>query len=557
MALWSLFRELHAGSTTWGVQARIVRLYKQPNARNCTQVGSVEMIRHDAEGDRIHASMTPDLYQRFQKLLVEGRTCRITHLLIKENTWKCKTTTNPQWIKLYCKSVVLPFEDKNFPSFMVQLHEFSDLTLPIPDEPYNLVDVIGRVISYQEPAKVHALGIRRLDFKIEDTRGNVLACCLWADYVDTVLPALEHNSNIPCIVLFRFGKVGEFRGEMKLQNTYHVTQVIVNGEDDVFRQFRSRMELQGGGSISKVMFSEYEQQVHDDFSQGKALVKSLGYLNGLKEVKNVWVDVLILDIDTSRDIWYLACKKCVKKVYIEGGRKMCWTCREEVFTDTYRYKIPITVWDKTGSSTLMMWNREAAALIGMSAGEVREMDATSDKGLKFVKKALLDKKFIFEVKKQETRNNTSLDFFNITRAVLNDETKELYKMKCTTDDDSTNDVPADMQGKGAELIEVSSKSDDPKGKGLLIKDAEDDPKGKGLLIEDIEDDFSEKGIEHEADQQLFLDGTTTDNDADDGSESKEKLPDKVAENQLTLIGETASIPDATYALKRKRIKKEK
>ncbi|KAL3619464.1 hypothetical protein CASFOL_005483 [Castilleja foliolosa] len=52
MALWSLFRELHSGSTTWGVQARIVRLYKQPNSRNCTEVGSVEMILHDAEKNK-------------------------------------------------------------------------------------------------------------------------------------------------------------------------------------------------------------------------------------------------------------------------------------------------------------------------------------------------------------------------------------------------------------------------------------------------------------------------------------------------------------------------
>ncbi|KAL3618764.1 hypothetical protein CASFOL_037426 [Castilleja foliolosa] len=208
MSLWSLFRDLHPGTTTWGVKVRIVRLYKQPNSRNCTEVESVEMILHDVTGDRIHATMTPDLYKKLEKLLVEGAICRITHLLIKENTWKCRTTTNTQRLQLYHQSQVLPFSYKNFPSFMVDLRDYTDLTLPIPDQPYNLIDiVIGRVTSYQEPAKVHALNTRRLDFKIQDTRGNSLDCCLWADYVDTVLPAFEHNTNIPCIVLFRFGRV--------------------------------------------------------------------------------------------------------------------------------------------------------------------------------------------------------------------------------------------------------------------------------------------------------------------------------------------------------------
>ncbi|KAL3629916.1 hypothetical protein CASFOL_026228 [Castilleja foliolosa] len=51
MALWSLFKDLHAGTTTWGIKVRIVRLYKQSYSKNATDEGSMDLVLHDESGD--------------------------------------------------------------------------------------------------------------------------------------------------------------------------------------------------------------------------------------------------------------------------------------------------------------------------------------------------------------------------------------------------------------------------------------------------------------------------------------------------------------------------
>ncbi|KAL3629915.1 hypothetical protein CASFOL_026227 [Castilleja foliolosa] len=147
--------------------------------------------------------MNMDLFKKFEQHLVEGGLCRITHLLVKDNDWKGKTTTNQHRLSLYRDSKVLELKCSNFPSQMHDLKEFHELTIPKKNEPYQLIDVIGRVTSYQQPTKMPSLKTSKMDFKMVDTR------------------------------------VCEYKGEMKFQNTYHVTQLIDNGDDDVFHQFRN------------------------------------------------------------------------------------------------------------------------------------------------------------------------------------------------------------------------------------------------------------------------------------------------------------------------------
>ncbi|KAL3656078.1 hypothetical protein CASFOL_000474 [Castilleja foliolosa] len=536
MALWSLFKDLHAGSTTWGIKVRIVRLYKLSHSKNASDnEGSMELVLHDESLDRIHCSMDMDIFKKFQEHLVEGGLCCITHLLVKDNDWKGKSTTNKHRLCLNRDSKVLEFKCSNFPSRMHELKEFHELSIPKKDEwSYQLIDVIGRVTSYQQPTKMPSLKTSRMDFKMVDTSGNSLDCSLWDEYIDMLLPKLEHNINNTCIVLFRFGRVCE----MKFQNTHHITHLIVNGDDDVFNQFRTRMETEDGGGLNKLMFSEEDHDMYVEFSQKSARVQTLSCLKGMKQVSNYWVEATILDIDTKTDYWYLACKTCDKKVYVEGSRMKCWTCREQTFTDTYRYKVHIVVQDPTGYATLLLWNRECAAIIGKSAGEMRDLNADGSKmGNKMVEKGLIHKKLLFEVKNNPYNNNqVQKDYFIVTRVVLNEDTMEIYRLNQVTDEESTAIVPTEKNYKRCELLEVSSK--------------EADEKGKGLYIEDAEHDIDEQGVE-DAGKVLVV------HDDELSTKKSETMSESVAKEPIYQKRASETTTDATYMLKKKRITKEK
>ncbi|KAL3616870.1 hypothetical protein CASFOL_039264 [Castilleja foliolosa] len=80
-----------------------------------------------------------------------------------------------------------------------------------------------------------------------------------------------------------------------------------------------------------------------------------------------------------------------------------------------------------------------------------------------------------------------------------------------------------------------------------------------VSFEDAEHDFFEKEGEEEGEQQPLLEGIANENDDDndDGAKSEEPKSFKVAEKPINQQRESEATKDATYALKRKRIKKEK
>ncbi|KAL3637847.1 hypothetical protein CASFOL_018295 [Castilleja foliolosa] len=460
MTLWSLFKDLHAGSTTWGLKVRIVRIYKQTYA-NSSNAGTMEMVLHDETGDRIHASMYLDVYEKFKEHLVEGGLCRITHVMVKENDWKGNTTTNKQRLQLFRLSKVFEFKPDTFPTVMHDLKEFNELIIPKKNAPYQLVGIVDSRVSKYLPCD--------------------------SDYCEW-------------------------------------------------------MEIEDGGGCNKLMFSEYEQEIYVLFSQKMAQFRDLKELNAMQNVSNFWAEATIIDIETKTDYWYLSCKNCAKKIYDDGNIKKCWTCNEQSFSTTYRYKIIVSVLDHTGTSTFLLWNRECAAIIGKSAGEMRDLNVDGSKqGDKMVEDALLDKKIHFEVRKQTDMNNNK-NYFIVTMIVLNEDILEIYRQNLITDNESTTGLTSKMNSKSLELIEESSRNRYDKG--------------KGIYLDDEDEDINEKGNADE-DKQVVVHEENPETDDADGAKSPQTSSEIVADDQIKPRRVSDATTDATDMLKMKRIKKEK
>ncbi|KAL3644421.1 hypothetical protein CASFOL_011724 [Castilleja foliolosa] len=74
-----------------------------------------------------------------------------------------------------------------------------------------LLDVIGRVVSYQKPTFVAKCSTRRMDFTIANTENKKLGCSLWGDYIDPVLSIFEKEDSKPLIICIQFGKITRYR----------------------------------------------------------------------------------------------------------------------------------------------------------------------------------------------------------------------------------------------------------------------------------------------------------------------------------------------------------
>lgn len=92
-------------------------------------------------------------------------------------------------------------------------------------------------------------------------------------------------------------------------------------------------------------------------------------------------EATIDDIVFDQGWYYLACKKCFCKIKDPSSKLQCQNYIGEEIGTTQRYKITFKVKDNTGETTFVLFNREAAQLIGVPIDHLinqrKELDSNS------------------------------------------------------------------------------------------------------------------------------------------------------------------------------------
>ncbi|KAL3629894.1 hypothetical protein CASFOL_026206 [Castilleja foliolosa] len=304
-----------------------------------------------------------------------------------------------------------------------------------------------------------------MDFRIHDTNNNQLSCTFWDEYIDDLLPTLETNEdNNPVIVAIKFGRLLKLSDQVKMSNSFHVTKVTVNADCDVFAEFMARLELNNG--VCRRMLSNTDYNIYEDFTRGNARVRTLAYLNDFKGDGLFWIDVTIVDIQTTGDFWYSACKKCAKKLVVHPGTKVCVSCAEDNPIETIRFKIEIVVVDQTGSATLLLWNKASELLIGKSATEMKDK--------------------------------------HVTRCAFDDEIMAIYKQLFGGTQESTSDDHEHLtEGSSEENVECNKKKVD-KGKRKLFSELD----AETINDDDADDDETANEMQSESVAEKAISGST-------------------------------------------------
>ncbi|KAL3643353.1 hypothetical protein CASFOL_014168 [Castilleja foliolosa] len=229
--------DLEPGRTAHGLKVRVIRCYRKPSLHKADQDGSLEMIVHDEIEDRIHATMDYSVFKEKKIEIKEGGLYKIMTFMVSQDMSQYKTTNNPLKLRLFYLTSIAPFEDNAFPTAMHRFRNLFEIANDIAVDSFQLIDVIGRVVSYQKPTFVAKVETRRMDFKIANTEGRQLGCYLWGDYIDPVLAIFEREDCRPIIICIQFGKITRIFDEIKVSNTFHITKVTVNEGSDVFKNF--------------------------------------------------------------------------------------------------------------------------------------------------------------------------------------------------------------------------------------------------------------------------------------------------------------------------------
>ncbi|KAL3637374.1 hypothetical protein CASFOL_018542 [Castilleja foliolosa] len=392
--------DLEPGRTSSGVKVRVIRCYRQPTPHKADPDGTLELILHDEIEDRIHATMDYGVFKDNKLDIVEGGLYRIKNFMVAHDMSKYKTTTNRFKLRLLIKTSITLFKDNEFPSAMHRFRDLFEIANDINVDNFQLLDVIGRVVSYEKPTFDAKLSKRRMDFKIASTDWDI------AD-------------------------------EIKVSNTFHVTKVTVNGDSHVFKIFLDGMVTDVSGSQNNGIAEEVND-IYALFKENSAQARDISSL-ACKRNK-YWVDETIAEIERKGGFCYASCRKCFKMMPRDERNRQCFICGEDNFTDNFRYKIEVLVADSSGCATMLMWDAQCTQLIGKPAKYMKELnDKAGTRIPRELQESLVDKRVLFEVKTPSNKVNTDIPQFTVSRIAIDEDIFDIYAKNYTPTRGSTTD----------------------------------------------------------------------------------------------------------------------
>ncbi|CAH9068981.1 unnamed protein product [Cuscuta epithymum] len=433
VGMWSLIRQIDQTKTTWAIKARAARVYREPAHDGFPP--SLEVIFHDEEGSKIHAHVPDQFVGKFHALFTEGRIFAVKNFMVEENFMFFKTTTSAYRLRFFKKTeafeMKIPFPLKTF-----SLVSFSTLHAQDSVDDRAAIDIIGQVVHDKDPKTIlkNDRPKKLIELILGDTEGNVIACTLWGPMVE-MLVTYKLTTTEPIVMLLQCCRARKYQGQVHVSNMFNTTKVILNGSEEVFNDFKTRMAERCGEGLSFTISSDTSSE--GDISSGQIELVTIDQLTKMEEDGKHWVYGEIAGIDSHRDWSYVSCIGCNCKVSPNGYTFQCLTCNTS--DAVLRYKVNIRVVDKTSHASFLLWDREVSCLIGRSAASLKEQVAKRNFGPHYFPSeinALMDIKALFRVQyKMDSRNYKGNQTFSVLRMNTDPRVIALYVSETRASED--------------------------------------------------------------------------------------------------------------------------
>ncbi|KAG2271661.1 hypothetical protein Bca52824_066216 [Brassica carinata] len=91
-------------------------------------------------------------------------------------------------------------------------------------------DIIGEVYALGriQTVQVHDKDRKRIQFRMRDTNGLDVACCLWGKYAEQFEAHIETGNDLMLICLIRFAKINISRGSIQITNAFDASVATLN-----------------------------------------------------------------------------------------------------------------------------------------------------------------------------------------------------------------------------------------------------------------------------------------------------------------------------------------
>ncbi|KAH0899925.1 hypothetical protein HID58_049493, partial [Brassica napus] len=101
--------------------------------------------------------------------------------------------------------------------------------------------VMGKIVSLEPVQTVQVKGEdrKKVQFRLVDSSGKDIACCLWGKYAEQLETYVEREQ--PLICLIRFAKISFYRGEVQITNAFDASIVYLDPTMEEALKFKEKL----------------------------------------------------------------------------------------------------------------------------------------------------------------------------------------------------------------------------------------------------------------------------------------------------------------------------
>ncbi|XP_054797462.1 uncharacterized protein LOC129302549 [Prosopis cineraria] len=262
---------------------------------------------------------------------------------------------------------------------------------------WRLPDVIGRLFGIGELEELIKDGKKqkRIEISLEDAEKNKVSCTLWGAFADDVLNLTEEALKKPVIIILQWFKIREF-------NSNHLDEDI------------------------ELLTSQNSQSIGESLLAMPNRVK-IEELSDCKHEDEVVTLGTVVDINTNRDWFYNACKKCNKEYSLIVMGSIAQSAIEKA---RLLFKVTFTADDDTGSDTFIMFDPAFSKFVNCTATHLRESipkESEDEVVLSDCFYEFIGKEFVFKVSIRDPAKQGFLAGHIVTRFCEDSNVLRAYK----------------------------------------------------------------------------------------------------------------------------------
>ncbi|CAN6815352.1 unnamed protein product [Brassica oleracea] len=179
-------------------------------------------------GIKVHSTCRKNYLKSLGDQCIVGEWKSIENFQVSEPGKHFRPTKLMYKIIFINQKVIKPYDFEDDDMFL-SLAEF-DSVLSGRLETEFLIDIVGQAIDVGELQILQSNGkeLRKMEFTLRNISDVRIPCCLWGKFAEKMETHREEAQFGVVVCLIRFAKIGSFRGNLQISNSYDSSKLVFN-----------------------------------------------------------------------------------------------------------------------------------------------------------------------------------------------------------------------------------------------------------------------------------------------------------------------------------------